>query len=211
MKKRLKYIIAAVVVVLLAYNSVYFEKLSEVKAEAATGKFDAASYAATFWDTKLMPGLNQAVEVNDLMAQLQSDKEAAFKAHSNALGIGNIRYFLIKGEGELSSINENDVTILAMADGEQKPVKIATEFVYGNAVRDALGLVDLNDFSNTMDLNNVSEELNRKIRTEVVPPFRAAAKKGDKVTFIGAIELNKEHLRLDEIEVIPVALEVVKE
>ncbi|WP_187262055.1 DUF2291 domain-containing protein [Pontibacter beigongshangensis] len=210
MKKRIKYGIMLVVALVLAYNSVYFKSLSEVKATPTADQFDATTYANEFWSTKLTPGLGQAVEINTLVAELETDKDAAFAKHSHALGIGNIRYFMIRGEGEITTIGENTVTVVAKTDQAQQPVKIETEFVYGNAVRDAQGLIDLTEFTSTMHLNSVSEEINRKIRTEVVPPFKANAQKGQRVQFVGAIELNQEHLRLDEIEVIPVALDLVE-
>ena len=57
-----------------------------------------------------------------------------------------------------------------------------------------------------MDFNNVSAELNKIIREKVLPPFKQQAKKGNRIEFTGAIELNKEHLDLTKIEVIPVRI-----
>ena len=125
------------------------------------------------------------------------------------MGIGNIRYFLVKGEGQVLSINENDVTVLAVADSNKKAIRIATEFVFGNAIRDASGKIDINEFSNTMDFNSVSAEINKIIRSQVLPQFKAKVKKGDTVQFAGAIELNKEHLNVEDIELMPVQLKIV--
>ncbi|MGV3588101.1 MAG: DUF2291 domain-containing protein [Adhaeribacter sp.] len=210
-KKVIKYTVALILLLVVGYNSVYIKKLSEVKAAATSGKFDAAAYAQTFWQEKLTPGLAKANDLPELLTLLKSDKENAFKNYSHALGIGNLRYFLIRGEGKITAVNENDISVTLLPDSVGQEVKLATEFVYGNAVRDALGILSINDFSNTMDMNNVSAELNNKIRTEIIPPFRAQAKKGALVQFIGAIELNQAHLRLDEIEVIPVSLNLIQE
>jgi predicted lipoprotein len=208
-KKIIKYLLTIVAIVIVAYNSIYFKKLDEVKASNFTGQFNAVSYTNKFWNKKLIPNLNKAIEVNQLMALLQTDKEKAFNTCSHALGIGNIRYFMIKGEGEVTGINENDITLLSTSDSARQAVKIATEYIFGNAVRDALGLMDINEFKNTMDFNNVSAEINKKIRTEVLPPFKTAVKKGSMVQFTGAIELNKEHLNLNDMEMIPVELKVL--
>jgi len=205
MKKALKYIIGLAVLFLVAYNSVYFKKLDQVKA-AAPKEFDAKSYARNYYDTKLTPALNSATDINQLLSMLQADKENTFNKYSHALGIGNIKYFLVKGEGTITSIDENDVTIVSKGDSSPHVYKIATEFVYGNAIRDASGLIDLNEFSNTSDFNNVSAEINKIVRSEVLPPFKTKAKKGDAVQFFGAIELNKEHLNVENIEIIPVFL-----
>jgi predicted lipoprotein len=124
------------------------------------------------------------------------------------LGIGNIRYFLVKGEGMIKAIDENTTTISYTSDTTQKQLDIATEFVYGNAIRDASGLININEFNSTMDFNNVSAEINKIVRTEVLPSFKTKAKVGDKVRFSGAMELNQAHLNLDRIEVIPISLEI---
>ena len=200
----LKYAVLLVLVGVVTYNSIYFKKLDEVKiTSGSTSKFDPVAYAQTFWTTKLLPATLSATDFSTLITLLKTDKEKAIDMYSHALGIGNIRYFLVKGEGKLTAIGDNDVTI-SLPTGET--VKLATEYIFGNAVRDASGLIKITEFDNTMDLNNVSAELNAVIRKKVVPPFRASAKVGDTVKFVGAIELNKEHLHLDDLELIPIKL-----
>jgi predicted lipoprotein len=208
MKRALKYLTVIIVLAVLAFNSVYFRKLDQVKASSTS--FDAKAYARKYFDKKLLPSLANATEINQLVAFLDSNKEQAFEKYGHALGIGNIRYFLVKGEGQVLSINENDVTVLATADTNKKAIRIATEFVFGNAIRDASGKIDINEFSNTMDFNSVSAEINKIVRAEVLPQFKSNVKKGDVVQFAGAVELNKEHLNVEGIEVMPVQLKIVK-
>ncbi|GAB3709027.1 hypothetical protein GCM10027592_44850 [Spirosoma flavus] len=199
-----KYVAGAVIALLLAHNSVYFKKLDEVKAagSAGSGKFDAATYAQTFWRTKLIPSLpNAATDLATLLPLLKTDKDKAFTTYSQALGIGNIRYFLVKGEGTVTAVNDNDVT-LSLTSGET--VRLATEYIFGNAARDASGLIKITEFDNTTDLNNVSAAINDIVRKDVIPPLKVAAKPGKKLQFIGAIELNRAHLHLENMEVIPI-------
>ena len=207
MPKPIRYLLFVAVFALLAYNSVYFRKLDEVKAGAVA--FDAAGYAEDFWGKKLIPGLSKAVDLNALTAQLKTEKDKAFEQYSHALGIGNIRYFLVKGQGIVADVSENEVSVKLIGAGEGAGnVRIATEYIFGNAVRDASGAIDINAFTNSMDFNNVSAEINELIREKVVPPFKSKVKKGDRVTFHGAIELNREHLQLNNIEIIPVSLQI---
>ena len=201
--KRIRNIILLLVILFLAYNSVYFKKLDEVKS-VAVNTFDARKYAQTFWKDKLTPGLNRAIELSTLLHMLKATPPEAFDKYSHALGIGNIRFFLVKGEGEIIATNENDVSVLIKSDSLQVPVKIITEYVFGNAVRDGSGLIDINEFTNMTDFNGISEELNAIVRQKVLPAFKAGAKKGRRVQFKGAIELNREHLKLEDIEVIPI-------
>ena len=86
---------------------------------------------------------------------------------------------------------------------------LATEFVYGNAIRDASRLVDIKDFPVTSDLNSISEELDRIVRTTVLPSFKKTVKKGDKVNIVAAIQLNKEHIKWNGLELLPVRLQIV--
>lgn len=197
----LKYGIGSVVLLLLAYNSVYFRKLDEVKAEAS-GKFDAAAFAKIFLEKQLTPKLATAPDIDELTTLLSTDKNKAFDTYSHATAIGNIRYFLVKGQGTITKINENDLTIQT----PKQQLTLAMEFIYGNALRDASGEFDITKFTKTADINNVSSELNKLIRASVVFPFRPKAKVGDTVQFAGAIALNREHLNLAEIEVVPASL-----
>ncbi len=212
LKKRSKHIISVIVVLFLGYNSVHIQSYQDVQAAVTEEGFNAQSFAGTFWTEKIMPSTERAVEIDKLYSLLQTEKEQTFEKHSNALGIGNLRYFLIQGQGEIIDLNEDVATLLIKNtdDAEAIQVEIALEYVYGNAVRDALGVLALEDFNNTMDLNKVSEEINKKIRSEITTPFRSQAKKGDIVAFTGAIELNKEYLNLKNVEVIPIVLKIVE-
>jgi hypothetical protein len=51
-----------------------------------------------FWETKLIPATLKAVETGELLSLLKTNKEKAFADHSHALGIGNVKFFLIKGK-----------------------------------------------------------------------------------------------------------------
>ena len=210
LKKVVKYLVAIIVIGVIVDNSFYIRKLSEVKAASVSKKFNAEKYSETFWKQKLLPGLSKAIEINQLIDSLKRQPEKAFGTYGHALGIGNLKYFLVKGKGKITSIDENDVSGLIKTDHEQNLIKIATEFVYGNDVRDASGLINMNEFDNTMDFNNVSAGINKIIRTKVLPPFKAEAKKDDVFEFVGAMELNQKHLNLNNIEVTPIELKIIK-
>jgi len=205
MKKLIKYVAVVVVLFIVAYNMVYFKKLDEVKA-SATKAFDAEGYAKTFMDKKLPVAESKAVEINGLLAKLKSDPHDTFDAYGHALAIGSTRFFMVKGKGIIDSVTYDVIKLKTGADSSS--ISIATEFVFGNAIRDASNQVNINDFTNTIDLSNVSAEINKIIRTRVLPPFKAKAKKGDKVEFTGAIELNSAHLIIDDVEVIPATLKL---
>ena len=203
-KKLITYLAGGVAILLVAYHSVYFKRLDEVKAAQAGRTFNAAAYAQTLWNQKMIPGLGKAVEIKELLPMLSADPAQAFDRYSHALGIGNLRYFLVRGEGKVTAVDADDITV-AITGTAGQTVRIATEYIFGNAARDATGMVDINDFTNTMDFNNVSAELNKIIRSRVLPLLKNR-KVGDTISFAGAVELNKEHLNLSTMEAIPVAV-----
>jgi len=209
MKRYLKYLLLVVVVGLVAYKSVYIKKLSDMKVPIDE-KFDAAAFSKKLWDEKLPTKISNAVELATFIKAAQTNPADAFSKYTKALGIGNYRYALIKTEGIITHINEDDITLEIKLGDSLMMAKLATEFIYGNAIRDASGLVDVKDFPNTMDLNNISEELNKMVRKTVLPPFKTAVKKGDKIIVNGAIEIHKEHIKWNELEIIPVQLQIVQ-
>jgi len=209
MNRYVKYLLLIVVIGLVAYKSVYVKKLSGMKA-TTDEKFNANVFSKKLWEEKLPAKLGSAVELGTLIKASETNPADAFSEYTNALGIGNYRYALIKAEGFVTDINEDDITLQVKLGDSLMAAKLATEFIYGNAIRDASGLVDVKDFPNTMDLNNISEELNKMVRTTILPTFKSAVKKGDKIIVTGAIEIHKEHIKWNELEIIPVQLQIVQ-
>jgi len=204
-KKLLKYTVITVICLFVAYNSVYFKKLSDVN--AANKAFSAAEYAQGYLYQKLVPSISKTPSTDTLLTLIKTNPSGAFDHFSHALDIGNIRYFMTKGSGTVIGLDESDVYITTP---NHQNIRIATEYVFGNALRDAPGIININDFTNSGDLNNVSSELNKIIRNKVLPPFKNAVKKGDKIEYAGAFELNRQHLNTDSVEVIPFYLKIKK-
>lgn len=207
MNKFLKYAMILVAIGLLSYNSIYIKKLSDVKA-TADKKFDAVTYVANLWKEKLPARMQTAVDINVLKTTIETDAAGAFEKYTNALAIGNYRYALVKGTAKVDKLGADDVAII-INSGTPWKASLLTEFVYGNALRDASGLVALKEFPNTSDLNSISEELNKTVRQKIIPAFKSSLKAGDRIEFIGAIELNKEHIHFDDIELTPLSVKIV--
>ena len=209
MNRYIKYLLLIVAIGLVAYKSVYVKKLSTIKV-VTNEKFDAVSFSKNLWEEKLPAKLDSAVELVIFIKTARANPADAFSKYTNALGIGNYRYALVKTEGTVTDVNEDDITLQIKMGDSLMTAKLATEFIYGNAIRDASGLVDVKNFPNTMDLNNISEELNKMVRKTILPPFKTAVKKGDKLIVSGAIEIHKEHIKWNELEIIPVQLQIVQ-
>lgn len=206
-KKTIKYLLSGALLIFLCYHAVYFKKLDEVKKSSEVSKFDAAKYARQYYK-KLVPAASGSMEYNALLSLLKTDPGKAFAEYAHALGIGNIKYFLVHGQGLIQSVNESNLTVIIKSGSASSVANIATEFVYGNTLRDASGIISLHEFNSTADLNNVSAEVNKIVRQEVLPPVMSKVKAGNTITFSGAIELNKKFLDLNDIEIIPVTINI---
>ena len=193
---------------MLAYKSVYFEKLSTRKSNAAVS-FDAAGFSKKMWEEKMPAKLDSAIDLSQLITAIDKESETAINKYTNALAIGNYRYALVKLDAIVMDVKKDEVMLLMKHNDSLIIVNLATEFIYGNAIRDASGLVQVKDFPNTADLNGISEELNKIIRTSVLPAFKTSVKIGDKINVVAAVELNKEHIRWSNIELLPVRIQVV--
>ncbi|MEZ5073077.1 MAG: DUF2291 family protein [Bacteroidales bacterium] len=82
------------------------------------------------------------------------------------LGISQSWYYLVRGQ-TVEEVGEEDFRVWHR---QPDTAQVATDFIFGNAVRDASGLVSIDDFVNTTDFNNVSIALNRRVSDEVVAP-----------------------------------------
>lgn len=204
-KKWLKYIVLIAVAGLLAYNSVYFKKLDAKKEVAAIG-LKPAEFAQKFWTNQFIPYCTNAVEINSFIKMLKENPEKTFKEYAYTTRIGSSSCFLIKGEGKIVSIKEDDVIVAAKFGTDISEVQLTTGMYFGNAVRDVTGKINMGDFSNTSDYNAVSSELNKIVSTQVVMPFKTKAVKGETVQFVGCIEINKEHINTDNIQILPVQI-----
>ena len=209
MTKAVKYGILIAVAGLLGFQSVYFRKLSAVQKEKQQS-FDAPAFSKKLWEEQLPPKMDSAVLLSDFMKAVAVNQPEAFTKYTHALGIGNYRYALIRAEGQVTAVNEDDV-LLQIATGDSLlKATLATEYIYGNAIRDASGLVDIKDFPNTSELNSISEELNKTVRTTLLPAFRKQVKTGDKVELVAAVEFNQEHVKWNQLELLPVRLQIIQ-
>ena len=208
MNRYIKYGLLLVVIVLLAYKSVYFEKLSTRKNNAAVS-FDASGFSKKLWEEKMPAKMDSAIDLSQLIFAIDKDGETAINKYTSALAIGNYRYVLVKLNAVVMGVKEDEVRLTVKHADSSLSVNMATEFIYGNAIRDASGLVQVKDFPNSADLNGISEELNKIIRTTVLPAFKTSVKKDDNINMVAALELNKEHIHWNNIELLPVRIQVI--
>ncbi len=91
MKKTIKYGLGILVICFIGYNSVYFRKLSELKAAEKT--FDAPAYVKDLIDNKMPTVLEKAVTLDYLFTQIKIAPANSFEQYGKVLTIGSSKFF----------------------------------------------------------------------------------------------------------------------
>lgn len=187
------------------YNAVYFKKLNAITKEGVQN-FDAKTYTAALWKNKMPAVIDAATEFDQLLLAIEKDPQLAFEKNTHALAIGNYRYAMVKMSGIVVAVHEDDFIIETFIGGNKKQLLVTTEFIYGSAVRDASGLIDIKDFTSASDLNAIAESFNETIKKTVIQPFKKRLSNGLKIQLVAAVELNKENMVLDQLVLLPVQI-----
>jgi predicted lipoprotein len=187
------------------YNAVYFKKLNAITKEGVQN-FDAKTYTAALWKNKMPAVIDAATEFDQLLLAIEKDPQLAFEKNTHALAIGNYRYAMVKMSGIVVAVHEDDFVIETDIAGSKKQLLVTTEFIYGSAVRDASGLIDIKDFTSASDLNAIAESFNETIKKTVIQPFKKRLSNGLKIELVAAVELNKENMVLDQLVLLPVQI-----
>lgn len=203
MGKLLKYSIIGIIILIAGYNSVTLSPLDEVKKSQNDAVFNARAYAENFMsnDITSLP----AIDVTEFLSQISEDLNGYTEQYGKRLGISDAYNFILQGTGTVSSIEEEYVTLTLE---NEKSIHIATDFIFGNAIRDGSAMADIGDYQNTMDFNSISVELNNIVREEIVPPFVKKVAVGDVVLFKGAVTVDVTDPRLDSLKLIPLLLKI---
>ena len=200
MRKLFNYFIPVLVLMLIIFLSLDIKNLDAYRINKPVNQFDAVEFASTIWNNQL-----QSIKNSDNLVLITSllitNPETAFEKYAHKLGISKTWYFMATGQGVIESVEDEYIVVLVE---NQYKFRIATDFIFGNAVRDGSGLVNIDDFVNMTDFNNVSVELNKLIKTNVVSLLKKNAVVGKQIVFTGAFEINEKNIHPEEILIIPV-------
>jgi predicted lipoprotein len=203
MKKTVKYSLGVLTVLIIIFLSLDIQKLDQYKAANTAVEFNAKAYVHDIWQNKLPEVIDDAPDITLLFNLLNTNPEKAFEDFGQKLGISKTYYFLAKGKGIVQSIEDEFINIQLE---DSIIIQLATTFIFGNAVREGLGIVDISEFINMTDFNNVSVMLNKTVKDEVVSNLKKSAMPGIPLQFTGAFEINEVSINLNSIRIIPVSV-----
>ncbi|QDT03690.1 hypothetical protein K227x_20740 [Rubripirellula lacrimiformis] len=189
------------------FHVVPFPRGDAPQQSSAAATFDPVAFVDEFWTTRLIPGSDGAVDALELVSIIQQDHHSARKTHGHSVGLGSTYYYFIAGTGNVVSVDKNSIGLSLQEDQTQIPLVLETGNIFGNAVRDGTGLLDVNGFANSQDFNSVSSQINGRIETNVLPGLRKIAKPGVKLRFVGCVEITDEDTDLKPLRVVPFIIE----
>jgi predicted lipoprotein len=166
-------------------------------------KFDAVTLVDGFWKDKLLPAAERAVPAAELTAAVEKDPEAARKKYGRSLGMSGSYCYFVRGTGRVVALEKNLVVVAVSDSQPQLQVGLRTGKIFGNAVRDGTGLLNVNDFANSQDFNAISGALNDRIEREVLPTLQRQGVVGTTIQFAGCAEIKDEESDLHPLRVVP--------
>jgi predicted lipoprotein len=164
-------------------------RLGQAAQKHTRSAFDAPAFARAFWDQTLLPARARAVSATELLNGLAQDPAAAQRRFGRALGLTAAVCFYIRGSGRIVAIEKDGIGVALDEGPAGTGVRLSTGLLFGNTIRDATGLLDVNAFPNSQDFNAISAELNRIVEAQVLPALRDRAAVGKRIRFTGCVEL----------------------
>ena len=231
MKKSWWIILASVLVLVvagyfiwpLAFTVVTIEQVEQAKQSEA---FDPVAYVDQLWASKLIPTIKEdAVDVQTILNEFKPD--AQNKALKDSLlpvvekyglvTVGEAHVYLVKGKGQVASVDTKSSTGLAevLVEGYTGPIKV--KLFIGpripsdeTSLRDGVG-INFGDFKEQTEYGKVANEINKRVNSEVLGKLDKAALEGKTVTFYGAFMIrtfNLLNIDIKEIRIIPIEITV---
>jgi predicted lipoprotein len=182
----------------------HVRSLKEVREAQANQQFNAADFASRFWTEKLLPAADNAADATRVLDAIAMDPKSVRDEFGRTVGVGSSYYLFVRGQGHVVSADENSIELSLKPDSDVAEMVIELGFVFGNAVRDATGLILPSDYPNAQEFNDISAALNSLVETNVLPQLEQTATVGSRFQFVGCIEVGDEDLDLTPLKLVPI-------
>jgi predicted lipoprotein len=192
------------------YPPIRIVKLADAQAARQEQTFDAAAFAGKFWDEQLTRELENAADAKEVAAAIDQDPKTVREKYGRSVGVSRSYFLFLRGEGVVVSADKRRVG-LALKKGQDPDVALLVGPVFGNAVRDATGLLNASDFPNSQHFNEISQELNKLVEARVLPALMKDATAGERVQFVGCAEVRSEPGDLRPLKVVPLSISMAAE
>lgn len=176
---------------------------------SSAANFEPVAFVESFWTEQLIPSSSKTVDASELIVEIKQDRKAARERYGRSLGLSDTYFYCLSGTGRVVSVDKNSIGLSLGNSDSQTDVLLETGILFGNAVRDGSGLLDVNDFTNSQDFNAISTEINRRIEADVLPKLRETATVGKTVRFVGCAQITDEGTDVSPLRVVPFVAEAL--
>lgn len=207
----IKWFTVCVAVVLLSSCTLATVRTIEEDQVAKEG-FNADRYVASIWESDFLPTLeDNAIGMVELLEEIDDDEDRATEQYGNRTSTGPYS-FMVRADVQVVDVNRESRVGLAgldllPADGEVDVFLAIGPVLRGNALRDAVGFIAFNDFTNQVEFAQVSDALKNRIDADVLSQTNIDDLVGQNVSILGAFTFDDR----DEVVIMPVRLEVIDE
>jgi predicted lipoprotein len=200
---------ASVVLGILAppFRVVLLKEIRATTPEPTVNTFNPHVFAETFWRNQLVPSITNAISARALDSALDASPQDAARRYAHRVGIGGMAYYYLSGEGLVASVDSYGVH-LALAAGAKPVFILETGLIFGNALRDGTGLLDVNAFPSSDAFNTLAAELNRIAEERILLVLRGRLAVGERVHFAGVAEITGTDGDPRPLRIIPILVEV---
>jgi predicted lipoprotein len=166
--------------------------------------FNPSSYVQGIWARRVVPTvMNRATDLPTVLEALQANATEAERRFANQSSDG-VYNFMVKGRGKVVALNasSSDRLITIQLPGYKGQTTILMQIgpvIFGTALRDSLGFINFNQFSNQVQYQQVSDALNAQAARDL-RGIDFTALQGKMITFYGAFTF----VTLQQINITPV-------
>ncbi len=150
--------------------------------------FNAAGYVDSIWKGNLHACLSQAVEISQLLKDLDSNAENV-KSRYGRHEVNGRYYVVIKGSGRVLSVDTGShagtATVALAPNGNRQVLIQIGPVLKGTAIRDALPGISADQFANQIHFAEVANELNARVERTVLAPIDRSSLPGRLIVFSG--------------------------
>jgi predicted lipoprotein len=170
-------------------------------------QFDPNSYADKNWSSKVVPTIvDKSVDIGTVLKALEQNSDAAQKQYAVQSSDG-LYNFMVKGTGKVIATNTSSrngtLNIqLPVSAGLKKQPTILVQVgpvLLGTAIRDSVGFINYNQFTNQVQYAQVADALNARAASDL-KSLDAPKLQGKTITFYGAFT----YATLEQVMIAPV-------
>ncbi len=218
-------LVAVFVFIFLLFTSCTVKKISEVDADKNNGEystwtksgseFNPVEYVEENWDSRFVPAFrNKCIDIHIVIDALRSDREKASENYGLTKTQAATSFtFKIKGEAVVLAYDDSSrngfitIDLLPDADGVQDATIQTGPVIKKTALRDAVDFIKFTEVGNQLQFASLADELNNKMKLDVISPIDLENIAGKTINFYGAFKLEQSD-SVDDIVIAAVILDI---